>query len=200
MAWTPIGQNDAEVVAGEMSMLHHRSANGLVMSPGPGDYVTIEVAGPLEAGERPNEDQRNRLRVQIGSVACPRGWGEALKHMVCGDRARLRCRQSYAQGTMLALGGDRRDMLAGRRLSRRLSLIAMQATGRRASVGNIPVSIAEGDEDAESADDDDESAGFVAVSEPLMEFDVRLERIIRLRRPARALRWLKAVVVALEAD
>ena len=196
----PIGQNDAEVMAGEMSMLHHRSGNGLVMPPGPGDYVSIEVAGPLDAGERPNEDQRNRLRVQIGSVACPRGWGEALKHMVCGDSARLRCRQSYAQGTMLALGGDRRDMLAGRRLSRRLSLIAMQATGRRSSGGNIPVSIAEGDENAESEDDDDENAGFVAVSEPLMEFDVRLERIIRLRRPARALRWLKAVVVALEAD
>ena len=121
--------------------------------------------------------------------------------MVCGDSARLRCRQSYAQGTMLALGGDRRDMLAGRRLSRRLSLIAMQATGRRSSGGNIPVpSIAEGDEDAlsEEEQEEDESAGFVAVSEPMMEFDVRLERIIRLRRPARALRWLKAAVEALD--
>ena len=77
----------------------------------------------------------------------------------------------------------------------------MQATGRRSSGGNIPVpSIAEGDEDAlsEEEQEEDESAGFVAVSEPMMEFDVRLERIIRLRRPARALRWLKAAVEALD--
>lgn len=189
-------------MCGEVSMLHLPQAGNehLILPPAPGDHVTIEVAGPLEPGESPDEDQRNRVRVQIGSVACPRGWDVALKRMTCGDTARLRCRQSYAHGTMLALGGDRRDVAAGRRLSRRLSLLAMKRTGRRASGGQIPAVIAEeeGEEEDGPEDEPEPAPGFVAVSEPMQEFDLRLERVMRLRRPARALRWLTAVVAALD--
>eukprot|EP00937_MAST-01D_sp_MAST-1D-sp2_P005324 g5324.t1 len=195
--WAPVPlkeeEEDVLLRQSELYMMTAASAPHSLCPPSLGDHVTLDVAGPLEPEAEADEEQWFRVRVQLGSVACPRGWDVAVQRMLVGEHARLRCKQSYAQGAMVALGGDRRDAVAGRRMSRRLSLLAVQSSagGARASLG--APSISEGAE--EEGEEDDVSAPVPHVAEPQNVFEVKLAAVHRLRRPQRALQWLQAVVV-----
>lgn len=181
--WTRL----TETEGGDVGVCWTSPAHADAVHPAAGDEVTIHVAGPLEEGQCAEAGQRQSLSVHMGSVACPHGWDMAISRMVRGDQCRLRCRKSYAQGTMMALGGDRRDAAAGRRLSRRLSMEATQRSARRRSMmppsPSVPVV-----PESTPADEAD------AEEEPFLYFELELVGTRRLRRPARQLRWLAAVV------